>query len=97
MLNYYWTNPLDGIYIEDTNPYSNTLYMFDTEDGQVPLYMHDTEDSQAPVYMYDVEDNNGGDDFIVWVPVAVVYAEAEMRKRIDRYKIPGKTYSIQTY
>lgn len=37
------------------------------------------------------------DDFIVWVPVGVVFDINEMKALINYYKLAGKKYSIQTY
>jgi len=36
-------------------------------------------------------------DFIVWVPVAVVFDVNQMKALINTYKLAGKIYSIQTY
>lgn len=36
-------------------------------------------------------------DFIVWVPLLLVFDEAEMRSLINTYRMAGKRYSIQTY
>ncbi|MBS1944778.1 MAG: hypothetical protein JST98_06140 [Bacteroidetes bacterium] len=38
-----------------------------------------------------------GWSFIIHVPAAVVFDEAEMRAMVDTYKLAGKTYTIQTY
>lgn len=39
----------------------------------------------------------GLEDFIVWVPVVVVFDISEMKKLINKYKLSGKQYTIQTY
>ena len=38
-----------------------------------------------------------GVDFIVWVPLELVYDEFELRALVNRYKQAGKRYIIQTY
>lgn len=36
-------------------------------------------------------------DFIVWVPIELVYDEYELRALVNRYKQGGKKYTIQTF
>lgn len=36
-------------------------------------------------------------DFIVWVPVALVFDINELRALVNRYKLAGKRYTVQTY
>lgn len=36
-------------------------------------------------------------DFIVKIPSSFVYNESEVRSLVDRYKLGGKNYSIETY
>lgn len=72
------------------------LYLYqDAETHPVHLY----QDSEiSPVLLYT--DGEGGlysDDFIVMVPVSVSFNQIEMRALINRYKLPGMRYSIQTY
>lgn len=38
-----------------------------------------------------------GIDFIVYVPIELVFDEAEMRALIERYRQAGKRYTIETY
>lgn len=35
--------------------------------------------------------------FIVWVPDSLIYSETKMRAYLDKYKLVGTNYSIQTY
>lgn len=49
-------------------------------------------------YLYNkTEYYGGGDSFIVFVPAGVIFDTSEMKALINRYKLAGKTYSIQTY
>lgn len=47
-------------------------------------------------YLHNVGDY-GSKGFIVYVPVAVTYDEYQMRALIERYKLAGMYYEIQTY
>lgn len=48
---------------------------------------------------YLINRNESGNlfDFIVMVPIALVYDENEMRALVNTYKLAGKSYTIQTY
>ena len=64
---------------------------------QKPLVLRRTSES-APVPLHRTADvEAGGPDFLVQVPVAVVYEEQHMRAVIDRYRLVSKKhYLIET-
>lgn len=92
-----------GIYISDP-VYADAIYLF--EDAELkPVYMAmDAElpvvGYEAPVYAFqDGEAYSGlGVQFIVNVPVAVVFDTDRMKALIDYYRLPSKNnYSIVTF
>lgn len=54
-------------------------------------------DEGERLYLRNKIEGNAVYDFIIWVPVGVVFGEAQMRALVDLYKLAGKTYTIQTY
>lgn len=84
------------IYIGDPDNAVPVLYLYqDEEDSPVYLYQ-DVEN--VPVYLYQDDEYVGNVtlDFIVWVPIDVVFDENEMRAMIAT-KLSGKKYAIQTF
>lgn len=70
-------------------------YIYTTPEQQ-PVDLYTTAENY-PLHIYtDAEINDGYADFIVWVPVALTYIEAEMRALINYY-IDTKIYKIKTY
>jgi hypothetical protein len=58
-----------------------------------PLY---TEAENNPVWLFtDGEAGEALNDFVVLVPLAIIFAQPEMRSAIDSYKLFGTTYTIQ--
>lgn len=84
-----------GIYIGDPIDKS-PLYIY-VEAETKPKYLY-TEAEDQPKYLYtDGEAGQNGDDFIVWVPVAVVFDPLEMRSLVNKFKLAGMKFKIQTF
>lgn len=84
-----------GIYIDDAEEYP-PLYLYRDEELK-PVYLY-TEAENQPVYLYT--DGEGGalaDDFIIFVPVAVVFDIIQMRSLVKLFRLPGMRFKIQTY
>lgn len=84
------------IYIGNPDDAVPPVYLYQDEEDQ-PIYLY--QDVEAnPVYMYQDDEYTGNIalDFIVWVPVDVVFDEAEMRAMIAT-KLSGKKYAVQTF
>lgn len=73
----------------------NQLYIYTIPELQpVPIY---TTAENQPLFIYTESEMNAQyAEFIVWVPVSLLYIEAEMRALIDYY-IDTKLYKIKTY
>lgn len=106
-LNYYdediWATPVvdttagGHIYITHI---LNTLpgnYVFYNDEVQEPLYIYNDSEGETPEYVYNSSEYYSITSFVVNVPVALVYEEAEMRARIDALINAGYNYIIQTY
>ncbi len=84
------------IYIDDAPDGEPGVYIFQ-DDELEPLYLHQDSENE-PVYLF-TEGETVGDllyDFIVFVPVGVVFNESEMRAMIAT-KICGKRYKIEIF
>lgn len=97
MLNQQYPSANGGIYILNTINVLPVEHIYNLSDGQLENYIYNLSDGQAVSYIYNVSDYVGGVDFIVYVPSAVVFEEIKMRLQIDRYRLAGKIYTIQTY
>ena len=95
LLNDRWDFTGRGIYIDDGLEFP-PLYLYkDAELKDVYVYK---EVEAQPVFLYT--NGEGGalaDDFIVFVPVAIVFDTLEMRSLIMRFRLPGMKFKIQTY
>lgn len=61
-----------------------------------PLYIRQTAEAAPPVYIYtDGESGALTDDFIIEVPAAVVFDDAEMKSLVKVYKLAGTKFKIQ--
>lgn len=60
-----------------------------------PKYLRNTSEA-APQWIYTSgESGNLQDDFVILVPVALVFEEAEMRSLVKVYKLAGTKFKIQ--
>lgn len=86
---------LRRIYIEDAETVDQVYLYQDEEDRPIYLYQ-DTENN--PVYLYTEGESIGDllNDFIVWVPIGVLFDENEMRAMIAT-KLCGKRYKIELF
>lgn len=62
-----------------------------------PVVLYTKEEDKVAVLFTKSETGLFSVDFIVNVPAAVAFAEAEMRAIVDVYKLAGKIYSIQIF
>lgn len=58
--------------------------------GDADSYIGETEDESSGIGVLAT-----GANFIVQVPIGLVYDEAELRAIINKFKLPGSTYIIQ--
>ncbi len=93
MLNDYFDPTERRIRIVDAKWYLPT-YIYQ-EDELKPVYLK-KEGEDTPVWIYtESEAGQFRDDFIVLVPVEVIFILEEMRGFLDSYKLAGTRYKIQ--
>lgn len=97
LLNDVWPLAGGGIFIETVNANIQPLFGSNKEDQQPPIYVSNKEDNMPPLFISNLEDYFTQYDFIVWVPATLVFDESKMKTLINRYKLAGKRYTIQTY
>lgn len=73
-------------------------FLFNTAEDADPFYVFNTaETNEENLYLYNTAEYTGNLDFIVKVPTALVFDENQMKSLINKYKLAGKNYTIQTY
>jgi hypothetical protein len=92
----------DAVYIYQDDE-DKPVYL--AQDSELPV---DPADYDAPVYLFtDAETYVNGITFIVNVPVAIRgdgmtgmaagYTDTRLKALVDRYRMPGKTYTIVSF
>jgi len=95
MLNDSFDLTLRRIYISDAIWYLPTYIYQEAE--LKPVYVK-KEGEDTPVYIYtESEAGEFRDDFVVFVPVGLVFNMDEMKGKIDSYKLSGTSYKIQIF
>ena len=96
MLNDRFDYTLRRIYIADGIEYPPLYLYTDAELQQVDLY---TDAENQPKYLFTDGEVDGSvlDDFIVEVPVTIPFNEPTMRSMVQRKRLPGMKFKIQTF
>ena len=82
-----------GIHIDDGQSFDPIYHYKKLEDK--PVYVFKKSESEPLIYLYTKsETGNDASDFVVNVPVGVVFNEAEMKSLIDTFKLAGTVYKI---
>lgn len=97
LLNLKFNGGLNTILIKDGSN-AEFSYIWQATENQ-PLYVNTTAEFTPPddVYLYNNAEYSGYADFVVMVPSGLVYNRSEMIALINRYKLAGKIYTINTY
>jgi len=97
VLNDLFDPTLRRIYIEDTSIINN-VYVATKAEGSVTLYLATKAETTAPVvYLETLSEQVNQIHFKVRVPIALTFSSIKMRTLVDKYKLAGKNYTIQTY
>lgn len=97
LLNDTFNNGGTEIFIED-GILKIAQFLFNTAEDADPFYVFNTaETNEENLYLYNTAEYTGNLDFIVKVPTALVFDENQMKSLINKYKLAGKNYIIQTY
>jgi hypothetical protein len=85
------------IRITDVEQEQNT-YIFNSNEDNENIYIWNVgEEDGEDVYLFNDSEIDDIEDFIVEVPVALVFNEDALRRDVDIFRLPGMKYSIQTY
>lgn len=95
LLNDTFNNGGTEIFIEDGGKIAP--FIFNTEENEPDLFIYNTEENEPDFFIYNTEEYPGNIDFIVKVPTALVFDDNHMKSLINKYKLAGKNYTIQTY
>lgn len=94
---YYYSSPTTrDIYIEDYVGYEDT-FLYNKAENLEDTFIYNSAEAEPETFIFNADEGGGGPDFIVWVPVALVFDENYMRSLINKYKIAGPQYQIVTY
>lgn len=85
-----------GIYIENLNEL-DWIFLYNIIEEKPPLYLFNDAEAAPPVYFKNFTELLNDINFIINIPVAVVYVENIVRARVDFYNQAGKNYTIVTY
>lgn len=75
----------------------NAVYLYRKSEGQAPTYIYRKSEALPVPFLRRRTEGVTENDYIVWVPVAVVYDETVMRAQINKYNYADKRYTIQTF
>lgn len=98
ILNHVFDAVNERIYISDGDGLGETYHYFESEEVEGVYLYNEAESDPSPTYYYNQAENNASDtDFIVNVPSVLVYDSVLMNYYINRYRLAGKRYEIQTF
>ena len=70
-------------------------YLFNEIEDNENTYLFNNGEVGTKTYLYNADEVLGLTDFIIKIPSDVIFNEVQLRKLVDRYKLPDKTYSIE--
>lgn len=86
-----------GIWIRHNTPVQEAFFLFDEGYTEEAFDVHDEAEGKGP-YLYEDADMVPTDvNFIVLVPEALEFDEAEMKAVVNNKKLYGSTYAIHRY
>ncbi|MBI1837793.1 MAG: hypothetical protein HYR91_11075 [Flavobacteriia bacterium] len=84
-----------GIYIDDTLDQQNT-YLYNKNEENEHTYLFNKEEIDFEhTYLFNKEELDSIMDFTIFIPSSVVFTEIQLRKIVDKYKLPSKQYLIE--
>jgi hypothetical protein len=95
ILNDDFDNGVRGIYIINVNV--NQFNFVYRKIENKPVYLSRKSEGATPFYLSRRAEYGFIVDFIVNVPIAVVFDSNQMKALINKYKLAGKRYKIETY
>jgi len=96
LLNDKYNNGFSGIWIASEN--ISTLFLANKAENFTPIYLANKSEI-SPIYVGNKSEYLQQYNFIIWVPISIfnLIDIAEMRSLVDKYRIAGKNYNIQSF
>ena len=87
---------LGGIFITNIDEV-DFQFIFNKVEAKPPVYIFNKSEGEPPFYVFKKSELLQSINFIINVPLAVVFDPIVMRERVDFYNLVGKNYTIITY
>jgi len=94
-LNDLYDNTLRRIYIVNQQGITDK-YVFRNSESQT-TYVYRIGEAATPFYIGRISEQGTEHDFIIYVPVSLVYVEDNFNATVSRYKLVNKRYKIEKY
>lgn len=94
LLNDYYDNVQRRIHIDDSLENSN-IYIFNKIEGNEKRYLFNSLENGSKTYLFNKSEIESLKDFTIFIPSSVAFGEVQLKKLVDKYKLPGKSYNIQ--
>ena len=94
ILNDQFDSTLRRIYIDDAEQ-SPTVYLFNESEDNEETYLFNNSESVEDLYLFNSSVTYTDFDFIVFVPIGLIYDENLMKYYINKYRCAGKRFKIQ--
>lgn len=85
-----------GVYIDNVIDRSFT-FIYNKSEGRDPFYIYNKSEGKPPRYIYNKIEYLSTVDFIVYVPLAVVFDIDQMTALVNKYRYASRTFQIITY
>jgi hypothetical protein len=85
-----------GIFITNINEV-DFQFFFNKSEGKARTFIFNKSEGEPPFYVYNKSELLQSVNFIINVPVSVVFDSAIMRERVQFYNQAGKNFTIITY
>ena len=72
-----------------------STYLFNKIEQNESTYLFSKVENGHNTFIYNKSEVIGLNDFIIQIPSDVVFGEIQLRKLVDKYKLPDKSYSIE--
>ena len=85
-----------GIFITNINEV-DFQFIFNKVENKAPVYIFNKSEAEPPFYVMTKTELLQSVNFIINVPLAVIFNPIVMRERVDFYNQSGKNYTIVTF
>lgn len=93
---YYNDGTLRTIYIDDSIE-NEEIYIYQQSELQNETYIYNTAENEVDSIIYNSDEAGVSFNFIVYVPIGLIFDRDYLRSLVTKYKIAGPTFTIKTY